>query len=102
MDPLEWTHQWDNYEMMMYVETDGDNPGIFMQVSQRIRRDGAEEWQILYDRKLAGYNSEAGRGETGSAEWEDAILRDYLHQNPHLVRDEKAYFEARTAGDTHE
>ncbi|QQE80298.1 hypothetical protein [Alicyclobacillus sp. SO9] len=102
MDPLEWTHQWDNYEMMMYVETEGEHTGIFMQVSQRDKRDGAEEWEILYNRKLSDYSPEAGRGKTDFAEWEDAVLRDYLHQHPHLVRDEKAYFETRMAGEAHE
>jgi hypothetical protein len=93
LDILDWTHQWDNYEMFMYVRNDEDEKGIYMQVSERIMRDGAEEWVILYDRKLAELLTDI-EGEPGTETWEENMLKTYLHRHPQLVNEEKAYVEA--------
>jgi hypothetical protein len=93
VDPLDWVHQWDDFEMMMYVASDPDGrPGVFMQVSQRTLRDGAEEWRILYDRRIGDVDPSVP-GTPGTEEWEEGVLRSYLAQHPHLVEDEKAYVE---------
>ncbi|MCL6625150.1 hypothetical protein [Alicyclobacillus shizuokensis] len=93
MDPLDWTHQWDDYEMMMYVCDDPDEEGIRMQVSRRQHRDGAEEWELLYDRKLADLPSRPPQTEHPKEreDWEESLLRTHLHEHPHLVDEEKRY-----------
>jgi hypothetical protein len=91
LDPLDWTHQWDDFEMMMYVSDDPGEEGIRMQVSRRTQRDGAEEWVVLYDRRLADLPSTAPGADREA--WEESILRTYLHEHPHLVSEEKRYLE---------
>lgn len=92
MDPLDWVHQWENYEMVMYVSFQEGDDGIFIQISERNQRDGAEEWQILYDRKISPLPPE---GEisypVGSEDWEERVLRNHLNAHPNLVPEEKAY-----------
>lgn len=90
MDPLDWLHQWDDYEMYMYAMAD-DPPGIFMQVSKRTLRDGAEEWVMLYDRQIAPLPTLEDAAEPGSEAWEEQVLRNHLRSHPTLVDDEKAY-----------
>jgi hypothetical protein len=96
-DPLDWIHQWDDYEMMMYaLPPDEGEPGIYMQVSRKQLRDGAEEWDILYDRKIGDLPQvEAPRG---SELWHEQVLRRYLHAHPQLVADEKLYLAQFLAG----
>lgn len=90
-DPLDWLHQWDDYEMMMYARADeGDDPGICMQVSRRVLRDGAEEWEIVYDRKIADLPEDISEP-VGTDAWEERVLRNHLNEHPKLVLDEKAY-----------
>lgn len=91
VDPLDWVHQWDDYEMYMYAEassSDGEEAGIYIQVSKRSLVQGAEEWSLLYERRLSDLPvvPPAPDGDV-----EDALLRAYLKQNPNLVPDEKAY-----------
>ncbi|OFW81141.1 MAG: hypothetical protein A2201_08090 [Alicyclobacillus sp. RIFOXYA1_FULL_53_8] len=94
MDPLDWLHQWDDYEMVMYVSFQEGDDGIFMQVSQRKMYEGAEEWEILYDRKIAELPSELEvAGQTGSEEWEERALRHHLNGHPQLVNDEKEFLQ---------
>ncbi|GGI98824.1 hypothetical protein GCM10010885_05390 [Alicyclobacillus cellulosilyticus] len=93
MDPLDWVHQWDDYEMVMYARADGEDPGIYMQVSQRRQVDGAEEWEVLYERKLADLYPDLPEA-PGSEAWEEAQLRTHLHRRPQLVAEEKAYLAA--------
>jgi len=90
MDPLEWVHQWDNFEMMMYARSpeEGD-AGVFIQVSKRLILQGAEEWEIVYDRKLQ--DIDVTHENTDVAEWEERVLRDYLTCHPQLVNDEKQF-----------
>jgi hypothetical protein len=91
-DPLDWLHQWDDFEMMMYARTEQEgDPGIFMQVSRKVVQDGAEEWEIIYDRKLADLFEVAA--EPGTDDWQEQILRQYLNAHPTLVNDEKQYLE---------
>lgn len=91
VDPLDWVHQWDDLEMMMYaVADDEDGPGVRMQVSRRVQRDDAEEWEILYDRRLGDADPSVAEP-VGSEAWEEAVLRRYLQQHPELVEQEKAY-----------
>jgi hypothetical protein len=91
VDPLDWVHQWDDFEMMMYaVADDEEGPGVRMQVSRRVMRDGAEEWEILYDRRLGDPDPNV-QEEPGTEAWEEAVLRSYLHAHPDLVEQEKAY-----------
>ncbi|MCL6632416.1 MAG: hypothetical protein K6T63_07250 [Alicyclobacillus herbarius] len=93
MDPLDWTHQWDDYEMMMYACTDPGEEGIRMQVSRRIQRDGAEEWEMLYDRKLIDLPSPppAIDNPADLEDWEESVLRTHLHEHPQLVTEEKQF-----------
>lgn len=95
MDPMDWTHQWDEFEMYMYAEAPAaPDAGIHMQVSRRVRKDGAEEWEILYDRKIADLDGADVEGEPGSEAWEERILRRHLQAYPSLVNEEKAYAHA--------
>ncbi|GMA49546.1 hypothetical protein GCM10025857_09030 [Alicyclobacillus contaminans] len=97
-DPLDWIHQWDNYEMMMYARTEQEgDPGIFMQVSRKVMVDGAEQWEIVYDRRLDDLLEVAG--EPGSDEWQERLLRTYLNEHPSLVADEKRYLQQYEAGE---
>lgn len=88
-DPLDWIHPWDDYEMMMYALHE-DTPGIFMQVSQRTKTDGAEEWEILYDRKISDLCTDTSET-AGSDPWQEHVLRHYLNDHPELVANEKEY-----------
>lgn len=92
MDQLDWVHQWDQYEMVMYVSFNEGDDGILMQVSERKRTDGAEQWETLYHRKLSPLPgpSDVPYPE-GTPEWEERVLRDHLHQHPKLVQEEKDY-----------
>ncbi|WDL98053.1 hypothetical protein [Alicyclobacillus sp. ALC3] len=107
MDQMDWTHQWDDFEMFMYVVgPDEDVPGIYMQVSQRDRQEGVEQWEILYDRKIADLeqgdlepaiqSSDAEAG-PGSEVWEERILRRQLRDHPDLVDREKEYLQEHLA-----
>ena len=93
MDPLDWIHQWDDYEMYLYAESgDADREsGIFMQVSKSFSRDGATLWEMLYERRLCDVPETGPSPEQPN--WEDAVLRTYLHEHPNLVADEKKYLE---------
>ncbi|GEO25598.1 hypothetical protein AAC03nite_13830 [Alicyclobacillus acidoterrestris] len=93
-DQLDWVHRFEDYEMIMYLQQEGtEDDGIYMQVLQRTVEDGAEEWNILYDRRLT---SEVGKPSVSKEDpsYEDEILRMYLHAHPALVDDEKAYLRA--------
>ena len=90
-DPLDWIHQWDDYEMMMYALPE-DEPGIYMQVSQKTVRSGAEEWEIIYDRRIADLWSDASEV-PGSDDWQEQVLRHHLNEHPELVAEEKAYLQ---------
>ncbi|MCL6452229.1 MAG: hypothetical protein K6T78_01235 [Alicyclobacillus sp.] len=92
-DPMDWTHQWDRYEMMMYALTGPTDAGIYMQVSERAERDGAEEWNILYSRKIADLPSGI-QGPVGSEQWEDQVLRQHFTAHPELVDEEKSHLAA--------
>lgn len=96
-DPLDWLHQWDDFEMMMYALHEGI-PGIFMQVSRRTMRQGAEEWEIIYDRKIADLG-DAATETPGTDAWQEQVLRHHLNQHPDLVPDEKAYLHQFLAGE---
>lgn len=90
-DPLDWTHQWDDYEMYMYVDVDSDREqdrGVRMQVLQRSLLQGAEEWTLLYDRRLAPLPAEDTQGEWNDQE-EERVLREFLLATPQLVSHEK-------------
>ncbi|MDQ0190913.1 hypothetical protein JI721_02820 [Alicyclobacillus cycloheptanicus] len=92
MDPLDWTHQWEDFEMFMYVDgTAGEDAGIHMQVSRRTRGEGAEEWEILYDRTIAPLDTTDIAEAPGTEAWEERILRRHLQAHPELVDEEKAY-----------
>ena len=93
MDPLDWTHQWDDYEMMMYARSDAEEQGIFIQVARRVQRFGAEEWEILYERRLADPAGGPTDATPGTEVWEEQVLRSYLHLHPQMVNDEKTYLE---------
>ncbi|EPZ44620.1 hypothetical protein [Alicyclobacillus acidoterrestris] len=93
-DQLDWVHRFEDYEMIMYLQQEGtEDDGIYMQVLQRNVDDGAEEWNILYDRRLT---SEIGKTSVSKEDpaYEDEILRVYLHEHPTLVDDEKTYLRA--------
>lgn len=91
MNPLDWTHQWDDYEMMMYVGKDGfGQEKIFMQVSRITRGEDATEQEILYDREIGLLNPEIIRGVDRDV-WEEKQLRWFLDAHPDLVEREKAY-----------
>ena len=92
-DALNWVHQWDEYEMVMYAQPEpGEQSGVFMQVSRHRHHSGAEEWEILYQRKLADISVQT-ESQPGSDEWQEQILRNYLRRFPSVVADEKAYIE---------
>lgn len=99
-DALDWLHQWDDFEMLMYALHEG-TPGVFMQVSRRTLRAGAEEWEVLYDRKIADLGDE--RDDTtetpGTDAWQEQVLRHHFNQHPDLVSEEKAYLEQFLAGE---
>ena len=97
MDPLDWVHQWDNYEMVMYVRNDDGEQGIFMQVLEKHLQDGAEEWNIVYDRQIADLDPNVP-GEPGSEAWEEKQLREHLNRNPQLVTEEKNYLKSYLGG----
>lgn len=90
MDPLDWVHQWDQYEMYMYAElhTEEGTPGIYMQVSRRELVQGAEEWSLLYERRLGDLPSLPADGQRDE---EDRTLRAYLNQHPNIVPEEKQF-----------
>ncbi|MFC4768362.1 hypothetical protein [Effusibacillus consociatus] len=91
MNPLDWTHQWDQFEMMMYVgKDDTGQEKIFMQVSKVIRIEQATEQEILYDREIGLLNPEIIRGVDRDA-WEEKQLKWFLDTHPDLVEREKAY-----------
>lgn len=95
-DPLDWTHQWDDFEMYMYLDNVGDEeekPGIRMQVSRRCLEDGAEQWELLYDRKIADWPAGILIGEVNNS-LEEQVLREYLDSHPSLVEDEKRFLAA--------
>jgi hypothetical protein len=95
MNPLDWTHQWEDYEMMMYVgKDDAGQEKIFIQVSKLIRTDRATEQEILYDREIGLLNPEIIRGVDRDA-WEEKQLRWFLDTHPDLVEREKAYLKER-------
>jgi hypothetical protein len=99
-DPLDWLHQWDDFEMMMYARADADDePGIHMQVSRGLMRDGAQEWEIIYDRKIADIELEVAEP-VGSDAWEEKVLRHHLQENPKVVVDEKEYLNRFLATNT--
>lgn len=89
-DPLDWTHQWAQFEMMMYALYDGPKPGIFMQVSELTKRDGADEWAILYDRCIASLGGDVQVPLQPEA-WEEQVLRHHLNVHPELVNEEKVF-----------
>lgn len=89
-DPLDWVHSWDDFEMMMYAVADGDDTGIFMQVSRREMQYGAEVWETVYDRKLTDEFRQTEE-KLDSDPWHEAVLRHYLNTHPELVSDEKAF-----------
>lgn len=92
-DQLDWVHAFDDFEMVMYVRMDGDlDDGIYMQVLQKTQEDGAESWNIVYDRRLrAGVEGGLLRAEDPA--FEDEVLRAFLHAHPTLVDDEKQYLQ---------
>ncbi|GAX90788.1 hypothetical protein [Effusibacillus lacus] len=91
MNPLDWTHIWDDYEMMMYVgKDDTGQEKIFMQVSRIIRTDQATEQEILYDREIGFLNPDIIRGVDRDA-WEEKQLRWFLETHPDLVEREKTF-----------
>lgn len=107
MDRMDWTHQWDEFEMFMYVVLQSEDvPGIYMQVSRRDRQDGAEQWEILYDRKIADlrpgdlamtHQASDVDDRPGTEAWEERILRRELTEHPDLVDREKLYLQEHLA-----
>jgi hypothetical protein len=95
-DPLDWLHQWDDFEMIMYARDPSEqDDGIFMQVSRKTARSGVEEWQILYDRKIADLpvDQRYDGAEIERDRWEEQVLRHHLNEHPELVSDEKLYLQ---------
>lgn len=91
MNPIDWTHQWEDYEMMMYVgKDDSGQEKIFMQLSKVVRTDQATEQEILYDREIGLLNPDIIRGVDRDA-WEEKQLRWFLDTHHDLVDREKAY-----------
>ncbi|WP_018132089.1 hypothetical protein [Effusibacillus pohliae] len=91
MNPLDWTHAWDDFEMMLYVgKDDTGQEKIFMQVSKITRTEQATEQEILYDREIGLLNLEIIRGVDRDA-WEEKQLKWFLDTHPDLVEREKAY-----------
>ncbi|MBX5435676.1 MAG: hypothetical protein IRZ33_00495 [Alicyclobacillaceae bacterium] len=93
MDPLAWAHQWDEFEMMLYALPGDEQGGVFVQVSRRRVQNGAEEWEILYDRRVGDADATV-TAEPGSEAWEEAVLRRFFNAHPDLVNAEKAYLRA--------
>lgn len=93
MDPMDWVHSWDDYEMMMYVEKDENGiDGIFMQGSRIVREEGLFELELLYDRKIGNVNPEIRREDFAREEdWQEKQLRWYLDTYPQLVAEEKQF-----------
>lgn len=90
-DQLDWVHAFDDYEMFMYVRHEGkEDDGIYMQMLSRERVDGAETWDILYDRRLTAELGSPSVAQDDPA-YEDEILRSYLALHPSIVDEEKAY-----------
>ena len=88
-DQLEWVHTWDSFEMILYVRADGvTEDGIYMQVVEKSMVDGAECFDILYDRKLAPLPTEVV-GHTLTPVEEERVLRTYFKAHLALVNDEK-------------
>lgn len=89
-DQLDWVHQWDNFEMVMYVDKDDEgNHAIFMQVLVKQEDEGAEAWDILYDRVVTRVDYAVDASPDSDA-WHDQVLRHFLNTHPTLVLDEKA------------
>ncbi|WP_067619434.1 hypothetical protein [Alicyclobacillus acidiphilus] len=90
-DQLDWVHSFDDYEMFMYVRHEGqDDDGIYMQMLVRQRVDGAESWDIVYDRRLTAELADVSVPPDDPA-YEDAVLRSYLNDHPAVVDEEKAF-----------
>lgn len=90
-DQLEWVHQFGDYEMLMYLHLEhSDDDGIRMQMLKRDLSEGAEQWDILYDRLLSSVIGDVSV-EANDPAFEDEVLRRYLHEHPNLVEEEKAY-----------
>jgi hypothetical protein len=90
-DQLDWVHSFGDFEMVMYVLADGgEDDGIYMQVLSRNVTDGAEAWDILYDRRLTNVIGDVPL-EPDHPSFEDEVLRNYLHEHPTLVDDEKEF-----------
>lgn len=97
-DQLDWVHQWGRYEMIMYVRYgEGDADGIYMQALVKTERDGAEEWDILYDRRLTPLSDPLPASPDEA--WEEQILRAYFNAHPNLVADEKQLVERAARGE---
>ncbi|BCJ87949.1 hypothetical protein [Effusibacillus dendaii] len=91
MNPLDWTHAWDDNEMMMYIGKDEEGrEKIFMQVSRFVENGQARQQEILYDREIGWLNPEIIRGVDRDA-WEEKQLRWFLDTHPDLVEREKAF-----------
>lgn len=93
-DQLDWVHSFDDYQMFMYVRADGlEDDGVYMQMLHRSHGDGAEFWDILYDRQLFPLIGDVVIPKEDPT-FEDEMLRRYLHANPNTVDDEKTYLTA--------
>lgn len=94
-DQLDWVHRFeDNYEMVMYLQLENtDSDGIYMQVLMKVDEQGAESWQILYNRRLTSVIGDVAVDRNHDS-YEDEVLRQYLRSHPTLVEDEKEYFQA--------
>lgn len=94
-DQLDWVHRFaENYEMVMYLQQEETGPnGIYMQVLMKVDEQGAEAWEIVYDRRLTSVIGDVSVDSHHEA-YEDEVLRQYLRDHPTLVEDEKKYFEA--------
>lgn len=90
-DQLDWVHSFDDYQMFMYAQADGvETDGIYMQMLRRNRSDGAEYWDILYDRKLSPTIGDVTVAKDDPA-FEDEVLRQFLHAHPDVVDEEKEF-----------
>jgi hypothetical protein len=88
-DQLDWVHQWDQFEMVMYVDQDETGADcIHMQVLAKQEDEGAEVWDILYDRIVTTIDYSVDATLHTDA-WQDQVLRHYLNTHPTLVPDEK-------------
>ncbi|HEU4964358.1 MAG TPA: hypothetical protein VFV52_10990 [Bacilli bacterium] len=93
MDPMDWVHSWDDYEIMMYVEQDEQGLwGIYMQGSRVVREQGLFEMELLYDRKIGDLNPEIRREDAPREDdWQERQLRWFLETHPELVEREKQF-----------